>query len=130
VLSVSGESVLGWTVKEADGRRSVGSQAQPPIEGAGRVVIEAQTALGGFPVRAEALRMAPSGALRHSGWLRVANDGAVRIEVADASGLIQLAPGQFPGGVDESLRQVFVYRFPSAEYGYAVNATRCCPRSV
>jgi hypothetical protein len=127
VLSVSGESILGWTVKEDDGRRVLEARLGQPIVGAGRVVIEAQTALGGFPVRAEALRMAPLGALRHSGWLRVANDGAVRIEVADASGLIQLAPGQFPGGVDESLRQVFVYRFPSAEYAYAVNASQVLP---
>ena len=71
--------------------------------------------------------MIPIGALRHSGWLRVANDGAVRIEVADAKGLIQLAPGQFPGGVDENLRQVFVYRFPSADYGYAIQADQVLP---
>ena len=127
VLSVSGDSVLGWNVKEAAGKRSLEVKLSRPIEGAGRVVIEAQAALGGFPVKAEALRMAPVGALRHSGWLRVANDGAVRIEVADAKGLIQLAPGQFPGGVDEKLRQVFVYRFPSAEYGYAVNANQVLP---
>ena len=127
VLSVSGDSVLGWNVKEAAGKRSLEVKLSRPIEGAERVVIEAQAALGGFPVKAEALRMAPVGALRHSGWLRVANDGAVRIEVADAKGLIQLAPGQFPGGVDEKLRQVFVYRFPSAEYGYAVNANQVLP---
>ena len=127
VLSVSGDSVLGWNVKETAGKRSLEVKLSRPIEGADRIIIEAQAALGGFPVKAEALRMAPLGALRHSGWLRVANDGAVRIEVADAKGLIQLAPGQFPGGVDEKLRQVFVYRFPSAEYGYAVNANQVLP---
>lgn len=127
VLSVSGEPVLGWVVREIDGKRRLEVKLSRPIEGAARVVIEAQAALGGFPVKAEALRMAPVGALRHSGWLRVANDGAVRIEVADAKGLIQLAPGQFPGGVDDKLRQVFVYRFPSADYGYAVNANQVLP---
>ena len=104
VLAVTGEPVLGWAVKESAGKRRLEVKLSRPIEGAGRVVIEAQAALGGFPVRAEALRVAPAGALRHSGWLRVANDGAVRVEVADARGLIQLAPGQFPGGVDEQLR--------------------------
>jgi hypothetical protein len=127
VLSVSGDSVLGWKVKDAAGKRSLEVKLSRPIEGADRIVIEAQSALGGFPVQAKALRMVPAGALRHSGWLRVANDGAVRIEVADAKGLIQLAPGQYPGGVDERLRQVFVYRFPSAEYGYVVNATQVLP---
>jgi hypothetical protein len=127
VLSVEGDSVLGWNVKDADGKRSLEVKLSRPIEGADRIVIEAQSALGGFPVKARALRMVPVGALRHSGWLRVANDGAVRIEVADAKGLIQLAPGQFPGGVDENLRQVFVYRFPSNEYDYMVNATQVLP---
>lgn len=127
VLSVSGEPVLGWSVIDNNGKRHLVVKLSRPIEGAGRIVIEAQAALGGFPVKAQALRMAPVGALRHSGWLRVANDGAVRVEVADAKGLIQLAPGQFPGGVDEKLRQVFVYRFPSAEYGYAVNADQVLP---
>jgi hypothetical protein len=127
VLSVAGGPVLGWNVREDGGKRSLEVRLSRPIEGAERLVIEAQAALGGFPVKAESLRMVPAGALRHSGWLRVANDGAVRIEVADAKGLIQLAPGQFPGGVDERLRQVFVYRFPSAEYGYAVNANQVLP---
>lgn len=71
--------------------------------------------------------MSPSGTLRHNGWLRVANNGAVCIEVADADGLIQFSPAQFPAPADKSLRQVFVYRFPSAEYSYVVNASQVMP---
>jgi len=38
---------------------------------------------------------------------------------------MQLAPAQFPGAAVESgARQVFVYRFPSANYGYHVLATQ------
>ena len=84
VLSVSGEPVLGWSVRQDGAVRRLDVKLSRPIEGSGRIVIEAQSALGGFPVRAEALRMAPVGSLRHSGFLRVANEGAVRIEVADA----------------------------------------------
>ena len=127
VLAVTGEPVLGWSVTEENGKRRLDVKLSRPIEGGGRIVIEAQAALGGFPVKAAALRMIPGGSLRHSGWLRVANEGAVRIEVADAKGLIQLAPGQFPGGVDETLRQVFVYRFPSSDYGYAIQADQVLP---
>ena len=127
VLAVSGEPVLGWSVVDDKGKRRLEVKLSRPIEGSGRIVIEAQAALGGFPVKSEALRMLPVGSLRHSGWLRVANDGAVRIEVVDATGLIQLAPAQFPGGVDESLRQVFVYRFPSADYSYAIQANQVLP---
>ncbi len=127
ILAVTGEAVIGWTVVENGGKRRIDVKLSRPIEGNGRFVVEAQSALGGFPVRSESLRIVPDGSLRHSGWLRVANDGAVRIEVADAKGLIQLAPGQFPGGVDESLRQVFVYRFPAADYTYTIQADQVLP---
>lgn len=127
VLSVSGGSVIGWAVRDDAGKRKIDIKLSRPIEATERITIEAQAALGAFPVKAEALRISPTGALRHNGWLRVANDGAVRIEVADANGLIQLAPSQFPGGVDEKLRQVFVYRFPSADFGYTVNANQVLP---
>lgn len=122
VLGVTGAPVLGWSVvTEKDGRR-LKVKLNQPIEGSGKVVIEAQATLGGFPVKSEALRMVPLGSLRHSGWLRMANEGAVRIEVADAKGLIQLAPSQFPGQIEENPRQLFVYRFPSADYGYSIQA--------
>ena len=127
LLAVSGEQVLGWSVVEEAGKRRLEVKLSRPIEGTGRIVIEAQSPLAGFPVKVEPLRMAPLGSLRHSGWLRVANEGAVRIEVSDPKGLIQLAPGQFPGGVDESLRQVFVYRFPSADYAYVIQADQVLP---
>jgi hypothetical protein len=127
ILSVTGEPGLGWSVKETDGKRTIELTLSRPMEGGGNFRIEAQSALGGFPVKAQAMRFVPSGTLRHNGWLRVANEGAVRIEVADTSGLIQLAPSQFPGETKESLRQVFVYRFPSAEYAYSVQADQVLP---
>ncbi|MCX6877502.1 MAG: hypothetical protein NTW21_27385 [Verrucomicrobia bacterium] len=128
VLSVAGETVLGWEVKPgAQGTRRLEVKLNQPIDGTARLVIESQAALGGFPLRTETLRMSPVGVLRHSGWLRVANEGAVRIEVSDAKGLIQLAPGQFPGGADEKLRQVFAYRFPAADYSYAIQADQVMP---
>src|SRR5262249_46544464 len=127
VLSVSGEAVLGWHIEQDNKQRRILVKLSRPLEGNSRIVVEAQAALGGFPVRAQALRIAPQGSLRHSGWLRVANEGAVRVEVVDAKGLIQLAPGQFPGGLDESLRQVFVYRFPSADYTFSIQADQILP---
>ncbi len=126
ILSVTGDQVLGWSVGK---ERKLEIELNRAIEGGGRIVIEAQAALGAFPVKAEALRIVPDGALRHSGWLRIANDGAVRIEITNAAGLIQLAPAQFPGGVDESLRQVFVYRFPSADYNYVIQADQVLPET-
>jgi hypothetical protein len=127
ILSVSGEAVLAWTVSGEGAARKIEVKLSRPIEGSARITIEAQAALGGFPVDMEALRIAPVGTLRHSGYVRIANDGAVRIEVADAKGLIQLAPNQFPGGEDQALRQVFVYRFPSADFTYRLRADQVLP---
>jgi hypothetical protein len=127
ILSVSGEAVLAWTVSGEGAARKIEVKLSRPIEGSARITIEAQAALGGFPVDMEALRIAPIGTLRHSGYARIANDGAVRIEVADAKGLIQLAPNQFPGGEDQTLRQVFVYRFPSADFTYRLRADQVLP---
>jgi hypothetical protein len=99
-----------------------------PVETEGALVIRSQAELGGFPVRAEPLRLVPEGGVRHSGFLRVANSGAVRLEVAEVTGMMQLAPGQFPGPAAEAgARQVFVYRFPSASYGYTVLASQIQP---
>ena len=127
ILSVVGDSVVAWSVTGEKDARRIEVKLSRPIEGSERIIIEAQAALAGFPVKMDALRIAPTGTLRHSGFLRVANDGAVRIEVADAKGLIQLAPDQFPGGADESLRQVFVYRFPSADFSYQIHADQILP---
>jgi hypothetical protein len=127
ILSVAGNSVLGWKVAESEGARRLEIQLSRPIESSERIIIESQSALAGFPVKAEALRMSVAGSLRHNGWLRVANDGAVRVEVTEAKGLIQLVPSQFPGGEDKKLRQVFVYRFPSADYQYGISANQILP---
>ncbi len=127
ILSVAGEAVLAWSVSGEGSSRKIEIKLSRPIEGSARIIIEAQAALGSFPVDMEALRIAPTGALRHSGYVRIANDGAVRIEVAETKGLIQLAPNQFPGGEDSTLRQVFVYRFPAADHSFQLRADQVLP---
>ncbi|MGJ8634779.1 MAG: hypothetical protein ACSHX7_12750, partial [Luteolibacter sp.] len=127
ILSVTGSSVLAWSVTGEKNDRKIEVKLSRPIEGTERITIEAQTALGGFPVKMQALRITPLGSLRHSGHIRVANNGAVRIELAATKGLIQLTPEQFPGAKDESLRQVFVYRHPSADFSYQLLADQIFP---
>jgi hypothetical protein len=125
ILGVEGSLVAGWKVVTAGDARALEVQLSRPIEGTGTLVIRSQSALGNFPVRAEPLRFTPEAAIRHSGFVRVANTGAVRLEVADAEGLLQLAPAQYPGAAAEAgARQVFVYRFPSASYAYRVVANQ------
>jgi len=128
ILGVEGTNVVGWKVLPGTDARVLEVQFSRPVESEGSLVINSQTELGNFPVSVEPLRLIPEGVVRHSGFLRVANTGAVRLEVADVAGMMQLAPAQFPGiAVDKSVRQVFVYRFPSSGYGYRVLASQIQP---
>ncbi|MEP4079258.1 MerC domain-containing protein [Haloferula sp.] len=128
VLAVSGEQVLGWNPVEEGEERFLAIELSRPIEGSGRLTVQAQAPLGGFPVKAQPMRFIPDGALRHSGYVRVANEGAVRLEIVESKGMMQLSPEQFPGGkAAKGLRQVFVYRFPSSSYDYTVAADQVLP---
>ncbi len=128
ILSVEGANVVGWKVLPDGKQRVLDVRLSRPIENSSDFVIRSQAALGTFPVKAEPLRLTPEGAVRHSGFVRIANDGAVRLEVDDATGLMQLAPSQFPGDpVESGARQVFVYRFASADYSYRIGAEQIVP---
>lgn len=127
VLAVVGDDVVGWSVREADDGRFLDVKLGRPAESAVVLRVEAQAALAAMPVRVGPLRFSPVGALRHSGWLRVANEGAVKVEVEDPEGLVQMPARQFPGTADESLRQVLVYRFPAEARSYVIAADRIVP---
>jgi hypothetical protein len=128
ILGVEGTNVVGWKVVPGGAGRLLEVRFSRPVETEGSLVVRSQAELGSFPVRAEPMHLTPEGAVRHSGFVRVANSGAVRLEIADVAGMMQLAPAQFPGPApEEGARQVFVYRFPSGSYGYRVLATQIQP---
>ncbi len=128
IIGVEGATVTGWSVLPGDQSRLLVVRLSRPIEGEGALVVRSQAELGNFPVQATPLRLTPEGAVRHSGYVRVANTGAVRLELAGTEGMMQLAPEQFPGApVEDGARQVFVYRFPSASYHYEVAASQILP---
>jgi len=128
ILGVEGANVLGWKVVPAGNRRILDVRLSRPFEKTGSLAVRSQATLGNFPVRAEPLRLTPEGGVRHSGFVRVANDGAVRLEVSDVAGMMQLAPSQFPGEpAEKGARQVFVYRFPSASYACRIVANQILP---
>ncbi len=86
-------------------------------------MIRSQAALGEFPIETTPMRLTPQGAVRHSGYLQVLSEGAVALEITNPVGLIQMAPGEPPAGV----RQIFLYRFPSAQHSYTVSASQILP---
>jgi hypothetical protein len=127
ILGVEGTNVVGWQVRPDGVARRLEVHFSRPVETEGSLVVRSQLELGGFPIRVEPLRLSPVGVVRHSGYLRISNDGAVRLEVAGAEGMMQLAPEQYPGAAVAASRQVFVYRFPSAGYAYRILATEIQP---
>lgn len=123
ILGVEGDNVLSWQ-EEAGAPRRLVVRFSRPLEASGALRVRSQAAMGAFPTTMAPLRLTPDGAMRHSGYLRAATDGGVRLEVASAAGMLQLAPGQFPGAALAAGCQQFVYRFPSANYGLSLVADR------
>src|SRR5690606_26342084 len=122
-----GPQVLSWSVMERDGARVLGVKLSRPIEGEGSIRIDAQTSVGPFPVRLRALRFSPHGTLRHSGTLKVIHEGAVKLQVVDPVGLIQLSANREPGESGDVKSDGFVYRFPSVDHDYRIAADQVMP---
>lgn len=127
VLAVEGTHIAGWSVEDAaGGERMLKIRLSLPLEHAGVIRVRSQQALDQFPVTATPLQLTPSGVLRHSGYVRLSNAGAVRLGTAELKGLMQLSPNQYPAAALKA-RQVFVFRYPSDEYGWKVHADQILP---
>jgi len=127
VLAVDGPNVVGWTVEDGEGEdRRLQVRLSQPIAKEAKFTIRTQQTLGAFPVKAVPMRITPIDSVRHSGHIRISNQGSVRLEPIDMQGLTQLAPEQFPGEKREA-RQIFVYSFPAASYEFAVSGDRIQP---
>ena len=126
VVSVEGDHLLSWKISEQN-QLEIGLSR--PVTEEATFVIRSQSAFASLPVKTEVLRMTPLGAVRHSGFFRVYNRGAVRIEVMNTSGLTQLSPDQYPEAarLPDQLRQVFYYRFPAASRTFTIAAERVKP---
>ena len=122
ILAVEGEEVLSWERNEG----GLVVKFRKPVTERVQLFVRSQVALDEFPVATKALRMSPEGTVRHAGFLRVRNEGAVRLEVASAEGLMQLAPEEFPGQ-EVRARQQFVYRFPTNEFELSLEAAQITP---
>jgi hypothetical protein len=122
VTRVQGDQVLAWKlepVENSKDRRLVvqlNNRRKMPFS----LQVQMQTPLGAFPQTADAMRLQPEGATRFAGHFRIVNEGAVRLEIAQASGLSQISPEQIPesDATRTALRatgsQRFAYRFSSA----------------
>lgn len=136
VTRVSGENVLSWHLEpvasEREKRRLI-VQLNQPQKDAFAVQVHLQSPLGAFPQSAEMVQVQPEGATRLAGYIRVVNEGAVRLEVLQARGLSQISPEQFPDteATKAVLRpsggQRFAYRFSGSDYALRLQADQILP---
>ncbi|MDR2863464.1 MAG: hypothetical protein LBV54_06295, partial [Puniceicoccales bacterium] len=139
ILRVTGEDVLSWKVEET-GKKETGKKsaaAAPralvvrlaqPKTGDYALTIDARTPLGDFPLDIAPLSLAPQDGVRHSGFVQVANEGAVRLESTPRSGLTQIAPALFPANrAFPDGTQRFVYRVAGAQTALSIHADNILP---
>jgi hypothetical protein len=131
VTRVQGDEVLAWNVQPAansDDRELVVQFNQPQKESFA-LLVQMQTPLGAFPQTADAIHLEPENATRFAGYFQIVNDGAVRLEVLQASGLSQISPDQFPEAnlLHATGTQRFAYRFSSADYALRIQADQILP---
>lgn len=135
VTRVQGEHVLAWNVVPGSSakERLLKITFNQALKDQFSLQIQAQTPLGAFPASFEVLRLQPEGATRFAGFVRIANEGAVRLEVTRAQGMTQVSPEQFPESdltravFRATGSQRFVYRFSGAEMALAIQADQIMP---
>jgi len=135
VTRVSGDQVLSWNVEPVAGSsdRRLIAQLNQAQKDAFALQVQLQTPLGAFPQSTDAIRLQPEGTTRFAGYFRIVNEGAVRLEVAQASGLSQISPEQFPesdatrAALKATGNQRFAYRFSSADYTLRIQSDQIQP---
>ncbi|MCP5519678.1 MAG: hypothetical protein H7A45_20765 [Verrucomicrobiales bacterium] len=135
VTRVQGAPVLAWKVVDggATGARRLEVQFNQAQKDQFALQIQTQHSLGAFPLAVGATRIHPTDATRFGGYVRIVNDGAVRLEVVQSRGLSQISPEQLPQTpVTQSLLpagagQAFAFRFSGADFDLEVQADNILP---
>lgn len=135
VTRVAGDQLLAWNVEpitNSSDRRLV-VQLNQAQKDQFSLQVQMQTPLGAFPQVTDAMQVRPEGATRFDGYVRIVNEGAVRLEVAQASGMSQISPEQFPesdatrAALHLPGSQRFAYRFSGADFALKIQADQILP---
>lgn len=135
VTRVQGDQVLAWNVEPISGTedRRLVVQFNQPQKDHFALQTQVQTPLAAFPQTVEATVIRPEAATRFAGYYRILNEGAVRLEVAQATGLSQISPEQFPESdatralLKPTGSQRFAYRFSGVDFGLKIQADQILP---
>jgi hypothetical protein len=136
VTRVLGDQVLAWDVQPGANanERKLTVRFNQPQKGAFHLQVQTQTPMGAFPQTVAAMGIQPENATRFAGYIRIVNQGAVRLEVMESKGLSQISPEQFPETdatkgafrVNENAQR-FAYRFSGADFALRIAADQILP---
>src|SRR5262249_10565773 len=135
VTRVQGEQVLAWNLEALPNSsdRQLVVQFNQAQKDHFALQIQTQAALSAFPQTVDVLQLRPESATRFAGYFRIVNEGAVRLEVAQAAGLSQISPEQFPESeltravLRTTGSQRFAYRFSGADFVLRIQADQILP---
>ncbi len=133
VTRVHCDGILSWKVEGTGDAnvRTLTVQLNQAKNDALMLTIQSEQALGAFPLTARPMRAVPDGAIRYGGHLRVVNSGAVRLEVVNASGLVQVSPQRFPQnqilGQPGPQQKPQAWRFSGADFDLEISADNILP---
>lgn len=132
ILKVDGADIRSWKILPVENstNRKMIVETRRPIKGDYQLRIVSQQTLPAFPLNIEPLKLVPSGALAYGGYIRVHNQGAVKIEIKDPLNLTQISPERFPrlsGFPKPNGNQVFAYRFSGSDFEYKIQADTIIP---
>ena len=135
VTRIQGDHVLSWRIEPGASprERRLLIELNAPQKDQFSIQAQIETPLGAFPQTADAFDIRPEDATHFDGYIRVVNEGAVRLEVSPAAGMSQIAPEQFPetDATRAALRaegnQRFAYRFAGADFALRIAADQISP---
>ncbi|MGJ8654694.1 MAG: hypothetical protein ACSHX8_15645 [Opitutaceae bacterium] len=125
ITRVESAAILNWKIEEGVLKLDLNKSYTENFS----IRIQSQYSMAAFPVEADPLRILPQNAIRHSGFIRILNQGAVSIDVTDSTGFAQISPEFFPAveSAMQSSGQVLAYRFSDTRYDYTVRADNVLP---
>lgn len=132
ILKVEGADIRSWKILPVDNseNRRLLVETRRPVKGNYQLRIVSQQTLPAFPLTIEPLKIIPDGALAYGGYVRIHNQGAVKIEIQEPRNLTQISPERFPrlsGFPNPNGNQIFAYRFSGTDYEFKIQADTILP---
>jgi hypothetical protein len=131
IVSVTGADIQDWRIDRTDPARSrLRVQLARPRRDDYRLGVVCERALASFPCQSDIPVLVPLNVIRAGGSLMLGTDSAVKLQVADSTGLTQIDPSAFPraNAVESTdprhvpARGLFAWQYAAVPYAITIGA--------